>query len=100
MAARESVATQLRKNGTQALCDLAPDPGSYANEGDPTEPNFQQTFFGAKHAISLQVKNKFDLMSVFWCESCVGSENWSTAGWDGSASEGVGQDMIVLCRTS
>ncbi|KAF2687487.1 FAD-binding domain-containing protein [Lentithecium fluviatile CBS 122367] len=48
-----------------ALKALAPDTGAYLNEADPFDPDWQQ------------IKATYDLESLLWCISCVGSENWA-----------------------
>ncbi|KAL1918540.1 uncharacterized protein VTP21DRAFT_3200 [Calcarisporiella thermophila] len=39
-------AEDLLTNLVQTLRDITPDSGSYPNESDPNEPNWQQAFFG------------------------------------------------------
>ncbi|PLB50993.1 hypothetical protein P170DRAFT_436072 [Aspergillus steynii IBT 23096] len=53
---------------------LAPNTGSYMNEGDVNDPDFQDTFYGANYASHLATKHKYDPWGVFYCPSCVGSE--------------------------
>ncbi|KAL9583996.1 MAG: hypothetical protein Q9212_002379 [Teloschistes hypoglaucus] len=50
----------------RAMKDLAPDTGAYMNED----------FYG-KHAKKLSsIKKKYDPMGVFYCPTCIGSEQW------------------------
>lgn len=51
---------------------LTPGGGCYMNEGDWTEENWQQTFFGANYNKLLAVKRKYDPTSLFNCWKCVG----------------------------
>ena len=83
----------LRSVRTQALRDLAPDTGAYVNEGDPTEPAWQKTFYGENYARLLRIKKKWDPRGVFWCKPCVGNEEWSVSGGDA-----IGQHEGKICR--
>lgn len=60
----------------EALRKLAPDTGSYLNEGDVNEPNFQEAYWGDNYSRLLSIKREVDPSDVFWCAVCVGSENW------------------------
>lgn len=79
---------------TQALRQLAPHSGAYVSEADPTEPDWQQTFWGAHYPRLLALKRKWDPAGVFWCRPCVGSELWTATPVDA-----VGQDAVAICRT-
>jgi hypothetical protein len=57
-----------------SLRSLAPDGGTYANEADPSTPNWQHAFWGANYARLLSIKQKADPSGVFYCRLCVGSE--------------------------
>ncbi|KAH7088379.1 hypothetical protein FB567DRAFT_620770 [Paraphoma chrysanthemicola] len=59
------------------LKSLAPESGSYQNEGDPFDPNWQYDFFGKNYAKLKEVKERYDPESVLWCISCVGSKEWA-----------------------
>lgn len=60
-----------------ALRTLAPNTGSYMNEADRLDPLYLQDFYG-KSLPRLQVaKAKFDPLGVFYCPTCVGSDQWS-----------------------
>ncbi|KAI0460429.1 putative 6-hydroxy-D-nicotine oxidase [Xylaria acuta] len=50
--------------------------GSYLNEADIAEPNFQQSFWGTNYDRLLAIKNSVDPWDVFWAPTAVGSENW------------------------
>jgi hypothetical protein len=60
--------------------DATPGAGSYVNETDYFEPNWQQEFWGANYQRLLQIKRKYDPEDLFFCHHCVGSERWSTDG--------------------
>jgi hypothetical protein len=51
---------------------LTPGGGCYMNEGDYTEEDWQQTFFGSNYAKLLQVKKTYDPGQMFNCWKCVG----------------------------
>ncbi|KAF2706048.1 FAD-binding domain-containing protein [Pleomassaria siparia CBS 279.74] len=46
--------------------------GCYMNEGDWTEENWQQTFFGSNYEGLLRVKTRWDPTGLFNCWKCVG----------------------------
>ena len=55
--------------------------GSYTNEGDiPSEPEWQDTFWGANYPRLLRVKQAVDARGLFVCRHCVGSEGWDDDG--------------------
>ncbi|EXF83009.1 hypothetical protein CFIO01_08050 [Colletotrichum fioriniae PJ7] len=57
--------------------DVTPGGGGYASEGDVTEPDFQQSFYGTeKYARLLAFKQKIDPTGVFYANLGVGSESW------------------------
>lgn len=58
---------------------LAPDGGSYINEDDPFNPDWQRDFFGSQdnYESLRRVKNQVDHDGQLWCVSCVGSEAWT-----------------------
>ncbi|OAL05518.1 hypothetical protein IQ06DRAFT_265677 [Phaeosphaeriaceae sp. SRC1lsM3a] len=51
---------------------LTPGGGSYMNEGDWSEENWQQTFFGDNYGRLLDVKRRYDPTGLFNCWKCVG----------------------------
>lgn len=51
---------------------LTPDGGCYMNEGDWTEENWRQTFFGSNYPKLLNVKRRYDPTGLFNCWKCVG----------------------------
>jgi hypothetical protein len=93
ITAKTIVTDELRNVRVQALRELAPDSGAYLNEADPTEPNWQQAFWGSNYPRLLDLKMKWDPDGVFWCLPCVGSELWTVSGGDG-----LGQDGGTICR--
>lgn len=59
---------------------LAPDAGTYANEADYFQKNWQQVFWGDNYNKLLKIKNKYDPNGLFYCHHCVGSEYWQEGG--------------------
>ncbi|KAJ4130590.1 hypothetical protein NW754_009643 [Fusarium falciforme] len=58
---------------------VTPGSGSYMNEADFRQPNWQKTFFGANYAKLLSIKRKWDPTSLFYVLKGVGSEAWTVA---------------------
>ncbi|OCT45356.1 isoamyl alcohol oxidase [Cladophialophora carrionii] len=98
--AKHETTTHLREVETQALRDLAPDMGAYVNEADPTEPNWQETFWGENYPRLLSLKREWDPEGVFWCVPCVGHGD----GWEVKSDVGIegaiGQSPGRICRTT
>lgn len=56
---------------------LTPGSGTYMNEGDFRQPNFQTAFFGDNYERLLSIKNKYDPDHMFYATTAVGSEHWA-----------------------
>ena len=54
--------------------------GSYSNEADVREPDFQQTFFGPNYSRLKAIKQKYDPNGMFIVGAGVGSEDWDAEG--------------------
>jgi len=76
------------------LRDLTPTGGSYGNEADPVEPNWQQDFWGANYPRLLSIKKKWDPTDLFYVHHGVGSEGWYVDDGD----RGVPTQDGKLCR--
>jgi len=63
-------------NKVGAMRKLAPNMGSYMNEADWRDPEYLDDFYGGSLSKLEQVKSKYDPSSLFYCKTCVGSENW------------------------
>ncbi|KAM0437889.1 hypothetical protein ACHAPT_002254 [Fusarium lateritium] len=59
-----------------ALKKLAPATGGYMNEGDRNDPDFKASFYGELYDAHLQAKRKYDPSNVFYCPTCVGSDDF------------------------
>lgn len=59
---------------------LAPQAGTYVNEADYFQANWQTAFWGENYAKLLEIKKKYDPDGVFYCHHCVGSEEWIEGG--------------------
>ena len=54
--------------------DATPGAGTYPNEADYFEPNWQQELWGTNYPKLLEIKTKYDPDHFFTCHHCVGSE--------------------------
>jgi Berberine and berberine like len=54
--------------------------GSYSNEGDVLEPNFQVTFYGPNYSLLGSIKSLYDPNDLFIVPTGVHSENWDAEG--------------------
>ncbi len=57
-----------------------PNAGSYSNEGDILEPDFQTTFYGPNYAKLSAIKARYDPNDLFIVPAGVGSERWDEWG--------------------
>ena len=90
-----AVTEDLRNKAVGALRLLVPDTGGYMSESDPTEPNWQNAFWGSNYPRLLRLKEVWDPKGVFWCNHCVGSELWTVQGGDG-----FGQGEGKICKNT
>ncbi|KAF9046827.1 FAD-binding domain-containing protein [Hymenopellis radicata] len=60
---------------------IGSDAGSYSNEADLTEPNFQTTFYGPNYDKLSTIKSKYDPADVFIVAGGIGSERWDADGF-------------------
>lgn len=60
--------------------NLAPNAGTYANEADYFQKDWQKVFWGDNYSRLLNIKNKYDPQGLFYCHHCVGSEYWQEGG--------------------
>lgn len=74
-------------NFTPALQRAFPE-GSYLNEGDYFEQDWQTAFWGENYPRLAAVKKQLDPKGLFVCRHCVGSEDWEEDGNCRRPSEG------------
>ncbi|KAF1955959.1 FAD binding domain-containing protein [Byssothecium circinans] len=76
------------------LRDATPNGGSYANEADIAEPNWQQSFWGANYPRLVELKKLWDPTGLFYVYRGVNSESWVVEDGD----RGVQTQDGKLCR--
>lgn len=77
----ELLRNDLSTNKAPILASLAgPDGGSYSNEGDVREPDFQRTFYGPNYARLSSIKARYDPHDLLIVPTGVGSERWDSVG--------------------
>ncbi|KAI8966418.1 FAD-binding domain-containing protein [Daldinia sp. FL1419] len=79
-AAKEKALDEINAK-VEPLRKLAPNMGSYINENNPGEPNWQRSFWGDNYDRLLKIKRAVDPNDVFWCHPCVGNEHWEQVGY-------------------
>ena len=63
------------------LQENTPGAGSYFNEADYFELNWQDNFWGMEnYERLLLIKQKWDPQELFYCHNCIGSEDWEEGG--------------------
>ncbi|KAK4993068.1 hypothetical protein LTR66_006116 [Elasticomyces elasticus] len=60
----------------RAMKELAPNTGCYMNEADRLDPEWQRDFYRGHYAVLESIKRRYDPDDVFYCPTCVGSEDW------------------------
>ncbi len=60
--------------------DITPKGGTYLNEADYFEKEWQNSFWGDNYKKLYSIKQKYDPNGLFYCHHCVGSENWDETG--------------------
>lgn len=78
---------RLTHGWADLLREVAPNSGTYMNEADVYEVNWQQSFYGDHYPRLLEIKHKYDPHAVFYGTTMVGSEAWQR------------KDDGRLCRT-
>lgn len=71
--------------------------GSYVNEGDYFEPQWQSAFWGDNYERLRIVKRQVDPAGLLVCRHCVGSEDWTDDGncHRGKRASNVLEDLFV-----
>jgi FAD/FMN-containing dehydrogenase len=76
LATQTAVHNDITYTKVGAMRAVSPNTGSYMNEGDRLDPTYLQDFYGGSLPKLEAVKAKYDPTSLFYCPTCVGSENW------------------------
>ncbi|KAI5858767.1 FAD binding domain-containing protein [Tricharina praecox] len=71
-----AVIQNLIDNVDTEFKDASPGSGTYINEANLYEPNWQNDFYGAAYPRLLKIKKKVDPTGVFYAKTAVGSELW------------------------
>ncbi|KAK8066698.1 hypothetical protein PG997_013445 [Apiospora hydei] len=73
----ERVNVRISQDWMARLRALTPGGGTYLNEADVMEPQYQEAFYGYdNYQRLLRIKRDLDPRSVFWAPTAVGSEGW------------------------
>ncbi len=75
----------LRSRVAKAMATVravAPNIGTYVNECDYFQPDWQKVFWGANYARLLEIKRRYDPDGLFFIHHGVGSEDWSDDGFE------------------
>jgi hypothetical protein len=73
----QAVHDDITYNKVGAMREISPAPmGGYLNEGDRLSPTVYEDWFGSNLNKLKLVKLKWDPLGVFYCPTCVGSQNW------------------------
>jgi FAD/FMN-containing dehydrogenase len=77
--AMESAQARMTNEFMPQIEAVTPGSGSYMNEADFRQPNWQGVFYGQNYARLLAIKRKWDPESMFYVIKGVGSESWNVA---------------------
>lgn len=75
-AAKAAVHKDITEVKVGSMTAIAPDTGSYMNEGDRLDPDYLINFYGGSLPKLQAAKRKYDPTGVFYCPTCVGSDGW------------------------
>lgn len=76
----DAVRRHLTEEAMPAIREVTPGGGTYVNEADAREPEWQESFWGGNYERLAAVKKEVDPEGVFWAWLGVGSEEWSVDG--------------------
>lgn len=77
MVAREQA---LMETIMPVLMAATPNSGTYLNEGNFAQPNWQKEFYGEKYPRLQEIKEAYDPDGIFFGLTAVGSEKWALDG--------------------
>ncbi|EFJ17008.1 hypothetical protein SELMODRAFT_421435 [Selaginella moellendorffii] len=69
-------AANLVLQANKLFINLTPGSGTYVNEADYNEPNWQQSFFGKNYPRLYHIKSMVDPTNLFTCHHCVVAIPW------------------------
>ncbi|KAH8726473.1 FAD binding domain-containing protein [Phaeosphaeriaceae sp. PMI808] len=75
----EAAQKRMTEEFMPKISAITPGSGSYMNEADFRQPNWQQAFFGPNFQRLDDIKRKYDPRSVFYILKGVGSDRWNVA---------------------
>lgn len=91
----EEYSEHMTDSWLQPLRDATPGSGGYASEGDVTEPDFKQSFYGLdKYERLYAIKQQVDPTGLFYAHEGVGSDEWYVT----DQLEGLPTQNGRLCR--
>ena len=91
----DAVNRRITENWTASLRSLTPGGGTYLNEADVMDPDWQKAFYGYDNYLRLSsIKQTFDPWGLFYAPTGVGSEGWTVEGQKGYVTTQTGR----LCR--
>ncbi|PVH96316.1 putative 6-hydroxy-D-nicotine oxidase [Periconia macrospinosa] len=91
----DTINQRITKDWTASLRSLTPGGGTYSNEADVMDPDFQQAFYGYDNYQRLTtIKQAFDPWGLFYAPTGVGSETWSVTDQQGYVLKQTGK----LCK--
>ncbi|KAK2774464.1 hypothetical protein CKAH01_03697 [Colletotrichum kahawae] len=61
----------------RAMTALAPNTGTYMNEAGREDPDWKINSYGSNYAQNLETKHAVDPDGLFYCPTCVGSDEWA-----------------------
>ncbi|CAI6336784.1 unnamed protein product [Periconia digitata] len=86
---------RITKEWTASLRSLTPGGGTYSNEADVMDPDFQQAFYGYDNYQRLRtIKHEVDPWGLFYAPTGVASEDWTVTDQAGYVLKQTGK----LCR--
>jgi hypothetical protein len=81
----QEAARELTEDVLGLWRDVAPDSdfgGSYLNEANVVEPQWQPSFYGTQNERLPEITKKWDPNSVFYATTAVGREDWEVRDGD------------------
>ncbi|KAK1590714.1 LOW QUALITY PROTEIN: isoamyl alcohol oxidase [Colletotrichum navitas] len=66
----------MRQNIAPVYQKLSPNTGTYMNEADWGDIDYRENFYATNWGPLSNIKTKYDPDGVFYCQTCVGSDEW------------------------